>query len=349
MSFVTDLLWRSPLGLRINAQATADVLMTEDWVKIRGDQLAPRDGAYDLRVTAELWETHFFDLVSLLAVDHPAGTEVFVDERFAVPPPTLAGRPDRPGAAVRVGARRRGGDVSTLAAARDSRYHRFRRPRRLSGDHARRTSSKSSCRTRRRGAGRCGSSRRAGSIRPTARSTSRSRRARRRAPQSLSLHVADGDGRFREVRRGLGFPAGKDKTILHGSDRRCSRRAGRGGSGWRRTWRSTGIGWDGRSAGRTCRRWRRGSSSRPRISCYRGYSVTEQPNPACPSARATRSAGTAPRVARSRGLLHAVRRRAGAARQRRRPLRHHECRRRAAAALSRSAGRRRPASCAISS
>ena len=31
-------------GLRINAQATADVLMTEDWVKVRGDQLAPRDG-----------------------------------------------------------------------------------------------------------------------------------------------------------------------------------------------------------------------------------------------------------------------------------------------------------------
>ncbi|MEP6915469.1 MAG: FG-GAP-like repeat-containing protein [Acidobacteriota bacterium] len=79
MSFVTDLLWRSPLGLRINAQATADVLMTEDWVKVRGDQLVPRDGAYDLRVTAELWETHFFDLASLMVVDHPEGTEIFVD------------------------------------------------------------------------------------------------------------------------------------------------------------------------------------------------------------------------------------------------------------------------------
>ena len=33
MAFVTDLLWRSPLGLRINAQDTADVLTTEDWVK----------------------------------------------------------------------------------------------------------------------------------------------------------------------------------------------------------------------------------------------------------------------------------------------------------------------------
>ena len=44
MAFVTDLIWRSPLGLRINAQATADVLMTEDWVKVRGDQLRARDG-----------------------------------------------------------------------------------------------------------------------------------------------------------------------------------------------------------------------------------------------------------------------------------------------------------------
>ena len=122
MSFVTDLLWRSPLGLRINAQATADVLMTEDWVRLRGDQLAPRGGAYDLRVTAELWETHFFDLVSLLVVDHPADSEVFVDERFAVPPPKLqliaTGRV-QPFGSVHDD---RGADVSELAATRDSRH-----------------------------------------------------------------------------------------------------------------------------------------------------------------------------------------------------------------------------------
>src|SRR6185312_11951733 len=70
-----------------NAQATADVAMTEDWVKIRGDQLAANNGIYDLRITAELWETHFFDLVSLLVVDHPADAEVFVDERFAAGQP----------------------------------------------------------------------------------------------------------------------------------------------------------------------------------------------------------------------------------------------------------------------
>ena len=91
--FVTDFLWRSPLGLRINAQDTAGVAQTEDWIKIRGDQLAPRDGYYDIRITAELWETHYFDHVSLMVVDHPEGTEVFVDERFARQPPPLAVHP----------------------------------------------------------------------------------------------------------------------------------------------------------------------------------------------------------------------------------------------------------------
>ncbi len=125
MAFVTDLIWRSPLGLRINAQATADIQATEDWVKVRGDQLVARDGAYDLRVTAELWETHFFDRLALGYVDHPAGTEVFVDERFAVPAPPLdlvATDPVRAFASVRDD---RGHDVADVVAARDDRHLDF--------------------------------------------------------------------------------------------------------------------------------------------------------------------------------------------------------------------------------
>jgi tetratricopeptide (TPR) repeat protein len=82
MAFVTDFIWRSPLGMRINAQTTAGITQTDDWVRIRGDQLVPRDGKLDLRITAELCETHFFDYVALRACDHPADVEVFVDERF---------------------------------------------------------------------------------------------------------------------------------------------------------------------------------------------------------------------------------------------------------------------------
>ena len=89
MNFITDLLWRSPMGLRINAQKTASLGQPEDWVKIRGDQLKQKNGFYDLSVTAELWETHFFDYLSLMSVDHPKNTNIFVDERFSFPPPEM--------------------------------------------------------------------------------------------------------------------------------------------------------------------------------------------------------------------------------------------------------------------
>lgn len=88
--FITDALWRSPLGLRINAQETAGVIQTFDRVRIPGDKLQLVDDIYDLRVTAELWETHFFDYVNLVAIDHPVGTDVFVDERFVFPAPDLS-------------------------------------------------------------------------------------------------------------------------------------------------------------------------------------------------------------------------------------------------------------------
>jgi tetratricopeptide (TPR) repeat protein len=123
MGFVTDFLWRSPLGLRINAQDTAGITQTEDWVRIAGEQLQPREGFYDVRITAELWETHFFDHISLLVVDHPADTEMFVDERFLPSrPPSLAPRAMRilgPVSAARDG---HGREVTDVVARRDGKY-----------------------------------------------------------------------------------------------------------------------------------------------------------------------------------------------------------------------------------
>ena len=213
MSFVTDFIWRSPLGLRINAQATADVQMTEDWVRIRGDQLSPRNGEYDLRITAELWETHFFDLVSLLVVDHPADTEVFVDERFAVPPPRLgliATSPVQDFAAARDD---HGNDVLGTVRARDDRHLDFAGRGRYQGvtrEHYVELALP------------VGAPRRGplwliaqGWIHPTDSSINVALgQGGHDAPRGLSLEVADATGRFRTVRPGLGFPAGKDKTIL---------------------------------------------------------------------------------------------------------------------------------------
>jgi tetratricopeptide (TPR) repeat protein len=91
MRFVKDAVpWSSALGLRINNTGTARIAATEEWYKIPAEELAPHDGFYDLRITAELWETYYYDYLALMTVDHPAGTDIFVDERFVVPPSKLA-------------------------------------------------------------------------------------------------------------------------------------------------------------------------------------------------------------------------------------------------------------------
>jgi Tfp pilus assembly protein PilF len=88
MEFVKDAVpWGSAIGLRINTLGSAKIATTGEWYKIGRDQLVPHDGYYDLRVTAELWEVYYYDYIGLMTVDHPAGTEIFVDERFAIPPP----------------------------------------------------------------------------------------------------------------------------------------------------------------------------------------------------------------------------------------------------------------------
>ena len=91
MSFVMDTVpWGSAIGLRINNLGTAAISATTEWYKIPGDELVPRNGYYDLRITGELWETYYYDYLSLMAVDHPRGTAIFADERYAIPPVKLA-------------------------------------------------------------------------------------------------------------------------------------------------------------------------------------------------------------------------------------------------------------------
>jgi hypothetical protein len=293
VSFVTDLLWRSPLGLRINAQATADTLMTEDWVKVRGNQLAPRDGAYDLRITAELWEAHFFDLVSLMAVDHTPDTEIFVDERFAVPAPKLqiiSTGHVQPFAAVHTD---QGVNVSELAAASDSRYIDFAGRGAYQGitrphyvevelpETAARSGPLWLVAT--------------GWIHPTDSSINVAvGQGTHDAPQGLSLQVSDADGRFPTARSGLGFPAGKDKTILID----LSGLFGQSGSRRLRLSTNLEIFWDrlGWAVGRPnaaiqTRRLPLASADLD----YRGYSVTDQPLPSAPERPRYVLSGTEPR------------------------------------------------------
>ena len=214
MAFVTDFLWRSPLGLRINAQDTAGVAQTEDWVRITGDQLAPRDGAYDLRITAELWETHFFDHVALLVVDHPAGTDVFVDERFSpASPPQLALHAV---SALRPVARawdHRGRDVTGVVARRDGQYlAAFDRGQYqgIGEDHFVEFELGADAQTG--GPLRLLAS---GWIYPTDSSINVAiGQGGHVTPKGLSLDAQDTSGRWRVIHADLGFPAGKNKTIV---------------------------------------------------------------------------------------------------------------------------------------
>lgn len=123
MKFVKDAVpWGSAIGLRINTLGTARVEATEEWYKIRGDQLVPRDNYYDLRITGELWETYYYDQLALMVVDHPAGTDIFVDERFVIPPAkleiTTVATPHKIARAVDDN----GADVTEIVTALDDKY-----------------------------------------------------------------------------------------------------------------------------------------------------------------------------------------------------------------------------------
>ncbi|MEX2109371.1 MAG: FG-GAP-like repeat-containing protein [Gemmatimonadaceae bacterium] len=89
--FVTDAMWRSalgmPLGLMGGTSAFAPAGASQEYLRIPGDALQPRDGRYVLQLTEELWETAYADEVKLFAVDHPDSVDVFVDETFVPPGP----------------------------------------------------------------------------------------------------------------------------------------------------------------------------------------------------------------------------------------------------------------------
>jgi Tfp pilus assembly protein PilF len=113
--------WGSALGLNVNAQGKG-IYGTREWFNIGGDQLAPENGFYDLRITAEYWETYYMDDYSLLVVDHPPGSEIYTDERFALPSPTpnlIATSITHPFASARDD---NGNDVTETVRALDDRF-----------------------------------------------------------------------------------------------------------------------------------------------------------------------------------------------------------------------------------
>jgi tetratricopeptide (TPR) repeat protein len=89
-TFVKDVMWRSalgmPLGIMGGNTAYAFPDASDDYIKIPGESLKPDKGLYSIQLTSELWETMYYDEVQLLALDHPDNVEVFVPEQFSPPP-----------------------------------------------------------------------------------------------------------------------------------------------------------------------------------------------------------------------------------------------------------------------
>ncbi len=88
--FVKDMMWRSalgmPLGIMGGKKAYAFANASEEYLKIPGELLQEKNGKYSIQMTEELWETIYADEIKLIAVDHPAEAEIYVDEKFTAPP-----------------------------------------------------------------------------------------------------------------------------------------------------------------------------------------------------------------------------------------------------------------------
>jgi tetratricopeptide (TPR) repeat protein len=123
-SFVTDIHWRNLLGMVLPDGSWAPPDPAKDFFKIPGEKLRPRNGVYSLQITEELWETTFLDEVRLLVVDHPPGTEVFVDEAFVPPPfPPLRLYTVRTKRTPVSAVDERGRDILPLISRRDRRHY----------------------------------------------------------------------------------------------------------------------------------------------------------------------------------------------------------------------------------
>ncbi len=123
--FVSDVIGAAVVGHWVSPVAT-NQNDPDEWIKVDGDKLRARNGLLSLRFGEPMEEVNYIDQLRLVAVDHPAGTEVYPDERF------LSERPFASGKTVAVSDARpvagawddRGRDVRGLLSDKDHRYVR---------------------------------------------------------------------------------------------------------------------------------------------------------------------------------------------------------------------------------
>ena len=216
--FVTDVMWRSALGMPLGLMGGtgsrfAPAGPSQEYLRVPGDVLKPRDGRYTLQFTEELWETAYTDEIKLLAVDHPDSVDVFVDERFVPPGPvklrlfqTVRREPPRSAMDDR------GNDVLAALRERDDVYVSNLTPTQYQGV----VEPHDLILDLGENAGRAGTFLfLRGWIYPTDASinVALSQQATLKV-KGPSLEVRDARGRWTTAISDIGFPSGKDKTIV---------------------------------------------------------------------------------------------------------------------------------------
>jgi len=83
--FVTDVLGVAPLGAS-SGDGSYFPVDHREFIQIPGNALAPVNGRYQIHITEELSEVSYLDQIRLMAVDHPATTEIFTNSKWKSPP-----------------------------------------------------------------------------------------------------------------------------------------------------------------------------------------------------------------------------------------------------------------------
>ncbi|HXG65943.1 MAG TPA: ASPIC/UnbV domain-containing protein, partial [Blastocatellia bacterium] len=83
--FITDFMGGGEMGYWV-APGVRNHIDPDEYVRIRDDQLKPRNGRYEIRVTNELEEVLYIDRLQLIAVAHPSDVEVYPNEGLVGPP-----------------------------------------------------------------------------------------------------------------------------------------------------------------------------------------------------------------------------------------------------------------------
>ena len=82
--FVTDFLGGGEMG-SWQGKGVYNNSDSDELVRITSDQLKPKNGRYEIRVTNELEEVLFLDKLKLIAVEHDADTEIYPNEGLGIP------------------------------------------------------------------------------------------------------------------------------------------------------------------------------------------------------------------------------------------------------------------------